>query len=262
MRIAQIAPLTEAVPPKLYGGTERVVSWLTEELVALGHEVTLFASGDSLTRPSSSRCGRGLCASTGRCAIPIALHMTMLEQVRQRARRVRHPAFPPRLLSVLAVLAPVDAVRHHAARPARPARASAGVSTFSLGARGLDLRMRSGGRCRRRTGCARSITACRQSLLTPQPVEAQLSRLPRPHRAGEGGRPRDPHRAALRHAAEDRRQGRSRRPRLFRRRDPAAARRARRRVYRRDRRRREIGLPQRRHRRCWCRSTGRSRSAW
>src|SRR4030081_2929002 len=49
MRIAQIAPLTEAIPPQLYGGTERVVSWLTEELVALGHEVTLFASGDSRT---------------------------------------------------------------------------------------------------------------------------------------------------------------------------------------------------------------------
>jgi len=49
MRIAQIAPLTEAVPPKLYGGTERVVSFLTEELVAMGHEVTLFASGDSIT---------------------------------------------------------------------------------------------------------------------------------------------------------------------------------------------------------------------
>ncbi|MGY4344398.1 glycosyltransferase involved in cell wall biosynthesis [Bradyrhizobium sp. GM7.3] len=43
MRIAQVAPLTEAVPPKLYGGTERVVHWLTEELVALGHDVTLFA---------------------------------------------------------------------------------------------------------------------------------------------------------------------------------------------------------------------------
>src|SRR5437763_4816164 len=49
MRIAQIAPLVESVPPKLYGGTERVISWLTEELVAAGHEVTLFASGDSKT---------------------------------------------------------------------------------------------------------------------------------------------------------------------------------------------------------------------
>src|SRR5256885_13511000 len=52
MRIAQIAPLAESVPPKLYGGTERVVSWLTEELVSLGHQVTLFASGDSRTKGS------------------------------------------------------------------------------------------------------------------------------------------------------------------------------------------------------------------
>jgi glycosyltransferase involved in cell wall biosynthesis len=49
MRIAQVAPLWESVPPKLYGGTERVVSYLTEELVRLGHDVTLFASGDSVT---------------------------------------------------------------------------------------------------------------------------------------------------------------------------------------------------------------------
>jgi glycosyltransferase involved in cell wall biosynthesis len=49
MRIAQVAPLCESVPPKLYGGTERVVSYLTEELVRLGHDVTLFASGDSVT---------------------------------------------------------------------------------------------------------------------------------------------------------------------------------------------------------------------
>jgi glycosyltransferase involved in cell wall biosynthesis len=50
MKIAQVAPLTEAVPPKLYGGTERVVAYLTDALVELGHEVTLFASGDSLTK--------------------------------------------------------------------------------------------------------------------------------------------------------------------------------------------------------------------
>ena len=49
MKIAQIAPLIESVPPRFYGGTERVVSYLTEELVRLGHEVTLFASGDSVT---------------------------------------------------------------------------------------------------------------------------------------------------------------------------------------------------------------------
>jgi hypothetical protein len=49
MKIAQVAPLTESVPPRLYGGTERIVSYLTDELVAMGHEVTLFATGDSRT---------------------------------------------------------------------------------------------------------------------------------------------------------------------------------------------------------------------
>ena len=71
MRIAQVAPLTEAVPPKLYGGTERVVHWLTEELVALGHDVTLFASGDLQISANSMRPGRRRCGSTARCAIPM-----------------------------------------------------------------------------------------------------------------------------------------------------------------------------------------------
>jgi glycosyltransferase involved in cell wall biosynthesis len=62
MRIAQVAPLYFTVPPKLYGGTERVVSYLTEELVAQGHEVTLFASGDSETRAKLiAACPRALC---------------------------------------------------------------------------------------------------------------------------------------------------------------------------------------------------------
>ena len=51
MKIAQVAPLIESVPPRLYGGTERIVSYLTEELVRLGHDVTLFASGDSSQAP-------------------------------------------------------------------------------------------------------------------------------------------------------------------------------------------------------------------
>jgi len=50
LRIAQVSPLCERVPPALYGGTERVVGYLTEELVARGHQVTLFASGDSRTK--------------------------------------------------------------------------------------------------------------------------------------------------------------------------------------------------------------------
>ena len=61
MRIAQVAPLYERVPPLYYGGTERIVSYLTEELVDQGHEVTLFASGDSLTQAKLvSPCAQSL----------------------------------------------------------------------------------------------------------------------------------------------------------------------------------------------------------
>jgi len=85
MHIAQIAPLTEAIPPKLYGGTERVVHWLTEELVALGHEVTLFASGDSCTSAKLEAFWPRALRLDGSIRDPNALHMAMLEHVRRRA---------------------------------------------------------------------------------------------------------------------------------------------------------------------------------
>ena len=85
MRIAQIAPLAESVPPKLYGGTERVIAWLTDELIDLGHQVTLFASGDSATRaelvavwPRALRLGRPR-------TDPMAAHTALLEAMAQRA---------------------------------------------------------------------------------------------------------------------------------------------------------------------------------
>src|ERR1700754_1798117 len=81
MRIAQIAPLTEAVPPKLYGGTERVVHWLTEELVALGNDVTLFASGDSKTSAKLDATWPKALRLDGSVRDPNALHMVMLERV-------------------------------------------------------------------------------------------------------------------------------------------------------------------------------------
>ena len=85
MRIAQIAPLTEAIPPKLYGGTERVIYWLTEELVALGHDVTLFASGDSQTSATLVPVWPKALRLDGAVSDPCALHMMMLEHVRRRA---------------------------------------------------------------------------------------------------------------------------------------------------------------------------------
>jgi glycosyltransferase involved in cell wall biosynthesis len=81
MHIAQIAPLTEAIPPKLYGGTERVVSWLTEELIALGHDVTLFASGDSVTSARLEAVWPRALRLDGSVRDPNALHMLMLERV-------------------------------------------------------------------------------------------------------------------------------------------------------------------------------------
>jgi glycosyltransferase involved in cell wall biosynthesis len=85
MRIAQVAPLTEATPPKLYGGTERVVHWLTEELVALGNDVTLFASGDSSTSAKLEAVWPRALRLDGSIRDPNALHMVMLERVRQRS---------------------------------------------------------------------------------------------------------------------------------------------------------------------------------
>jgi glycosyltransferase involved in cell wall biosynthesis len=87
MKIAQIAPLYESVPPKLYGGTERVVSYLTDELVQQGHEVVLFASGDSVTRAKLVPVSRRALRLEGPHVIdPIAHHVRMLEMVYRRAR--------------------------------------------------------------------------------------------------------------------------------------------------------------------------------
>ena len=84
MRIAQVSPLYESVPPRLYGGTERVVSWLTEELVRQGHDVTLFASGDSLTNANLvSVCPQALRLDPA-CWDPLAHHINLIEQVFQR----------------------------------------------------------------------------------------------------------------------------------------------------------------------------------
>lgn len=85
MRIAQIAPLFERVPPRAYGGTERVVSYLTEELVRQGHEVVLFASGDSRTSATLVPGCHGALRLDPGCIDPMAHHVLMLERVLQHA---------------------------------------------------------------------------------------------------------------------------------------------------------------------------------
>lgn len=85
MRIAQIAPLYERVPPLMYGGTERVVSYLTEELVRQGHEVTLFASGDSITSARLIACSQRSLRLDKHVIDPLAHHFVLLEEVFTRA---------------------------------------------------------------------------------------------------------------------------------------------------------------------------------
>lgn len=81
MRIAQVAPLFESVPPKLYGGTERVVSYLTEELVKQGHDVTLFATADSITAARLRAIVRQGLRLDPDCVDPLPYHVIMLEEV-------------------------------------------------------------------------------------------------------------------------------------------------------------------------------------
>lgn len=101
MRIAQVAPLYESVPPKYYGGTERVVSYLTEELHHQGHEVTLFASGDSVTSARLVAACRRSLRLDKHCVDQMAHHILMLERVFQHIEEfdvvhfhVDYPHFP------------------------------------------------------------------------------------------------------------------------------------------------------------------------
>jgi glycosyltransferase involved in cell wall biosynthesis len=84
MRIAQVAPLAESVPPKLYGGTERVVHWLTEELVTLGHQVTLFASGDSHTKGKLSPVIKGALRLSRPRQDPFIAYATLIADLTER----------------------------------------------------------------------------------------------------------------------------------------------------------------------------------
>jgi glycosyltransferase involved in cell wall biosynthesis len=85
MKIAQVAPLTERCPPRLYGGTERIVSYLTEELVRQGHDVTLFASGDSRTAARLVRCCDMALRLNPAVSDHMPYHLVMMDEVRRRA---------------------------------------------------------------------------------------------------------------------------------------------------------------------------------
>ena len=114
MRIAQVAPLTEAIPP-ISGGTERFVYWLTEELVALGNDVTLFATGESRTSARLEATWPRALRLDGSIRDPNALHIVMLELVRQLSRDFDSSASPARLLSFFTFRAAINALHYNAA---------------------------------------------------------------------------------------------------------------------------------------------------
>lgn len=157
MHIAQVAPLTEAIPPKLYGGTERVVSWLTEELIALGHEVTLFASGDSVTSARLEAVWPRALRLDGSVRDPNALHILMLEHVYQRASEFDflhcHLDYYPWSL-FLRQRTPFLTTLHGDSI----CRSTSRFSTCFRRCRWCRSRTRNADPCRRRIGCARFIT--------------------------------------------------------------------------------------------------------
>src|ERR1700731_3158840 len=99
MKIAQIAPLMESVPPRLYGGTERIVAYLTDELVRLGHEVTLFASADSVTAAKLVSCASMALRLDSNVRDATPYYHADARQGPQTRGRIRHFAFPHRSVS-------------------------------------------------------------------------------------------------------------------------------------------------------------------
>ena len=216
MKIAQIAPLIESVPPRLYGGTERIVSYLTEELVALGHDVTLFASGDSITTANLVPCVPKALRLDASVRDPIPYYMLMLDRVRQRADdfdilhfhidQFHFPLFRPIAGRTVTTLhgrqdlpdllplylgfddMPLVSISNAQRRPVPNANFAATVY------HGLPADLH-------------------RPLREPA---RRLCRLSRPHLAGEASRPRHRDRARARHSAQDRRQGRPRRRSYFR----------------------------------------------
>jgi putative intracellular protease/amidase len=135
VKIAQIAPLMESVPPRLYGGTERIVSYLTDELVRLGHEVTLFASADSVTAAELVSCASMALRLDRNVRDRIPYYLLMLDRVRELAEdfdillilagggeRLRPPTRRSRALC---------RAFHLDARCSASARACAGIAAFA-----------------------------------------------------------------------------------------------------------------------------------
>ena len=207
MKIAMVAPLIESVPPRFYGGTERVVSFLTEELVTAGHEVTLFASGDSVTSAELVACSTCAIRLAPERYDPVFQYMCMLDELNRQADRfdVMHfhidvlhfPLFRSIAHRTLTTLhGRQDLIASHAGVQALPAFPWCRSPTISADPSLMPI----------------SLPPFHHGLPLASPTRAraarQLSRLSWPGFAREADRPRHRDRAARRHGAEDRRQDR------------------------------------------------------
>ena len=215
MKIAQVAPLAERCPPRLYGGTERIVSYPDRGAGPPGprrHPVRQRRFADR--RPAGPLLRHGAAAQSGRQG-PHALPSRDAGRGAPPRRRFRRHPFPYRSAAV-----PADP-RHrrphadHAARPARPARSEAVLCGVPGNAAGLDLRQPAPADAGGELGRHRPSWPAARSAAVLAQAERRLSRLPRPHLAREAARPRHRDRRPRRPAAQDRRQGRQGRPRLL-----------------------------------------------
>ena len=215
MRIAQVAPLHESCPPRFYGGTERVVSYLTEELVGLGHEVTLFASGDSRTAATLEAGCEIALRLDRRCKDPLVYHLIMLEPCGAAPTSSTSSISTPTTCIFRCSPIAWGKTLDDAARPARSARSSGHDARIPDDAAGIDLGRAAGADAVGqlvRHGAARP--AARTSTRSAR--AGRLPRVSRPHQPGKGlgpGHRNCPPRAA---AAADRGQGRPGRSALLR----------------------------------------------
>ena len=262
MKIAQVAPLVEAVPPKLYGGTERVVAYLTDALVELGHEVTLFASGDSLTKATLVPIWPRALRLDPSVKDPFRTGLHADGNGGAPRARVRRDPCASRLLR-LSVVAPFGrALGDDTAWPPGLARTAAALRTVRRHAGRFHIRLAArpiaAGQLR-----GHRIAWSAEGSAGEGVGSRRLSRLPRPHFPGEGAGCGDPHRR--------RRPGsRSRSPPRWTGSTRSISRRTiepllslgRRRVHRRDRRGSKRRVSRQRRRLAVSRSPGGNPSAW
>ena len=215
MKIAQISPLMESVPPRLYGGSERIVSYLTDELVRQGHDVTLFASGDSVSSAKLVRCVPMALRLDANVRDPIPYYMLMLDRVREMADefdilhfhidQFHFPLFRPIANRTVTTLHGRQDL--HDLKPLY-----VGFSDMPLVSISNSQRKPIAERQFRRHRLPRPSAADAQADLQ---AERRLCRVSRPHLSGKAAGPGDPDRPGARGADQDRGQDRQGRRGLF-----------------------------------------------